>query len=170
MASLANKHKSFIVIRLACYDSSTEIQEEFMNSFGFTPSLTQISYYNPKNAQGSKQLAQKWKDLFDETRLKFKEEIQDIPIANQAYRLKKLQRNMESLERMRNYKAANETIEQAAKEMGGAFTNEKKLDHSGSIGGVLVSPQQQDPDQWAQDVVEYQKKVRELTEADKNGG
>lgn len=46
----------------------------------------------------------------------------------------------------------------------------EKVDHDVKIGGVLVSPQQQDPEQWAQDVVKYQQKVRELTEADDNGG
>lgn len=169
MATLKSKHKSFIVIKLACYDSSTEIQQDFEEEYGFKPALNQISYYNPENIQSSN-LAQKWRDLYSETRKRFNEEISSIPIANQAYRLKKLQRNMQKLEEMRNYKAANETIEQAAKEVGGAFTNEKKLDHSGSIGGVLVSPKQQDPEEWAQDVVKYQQKVRELTGADNNGG
>lgn len=134
MASLANKHKSFIVIRLACYDSSTEIQQEFEELYGFKPDMNQIAYYNPDNILSSQRLAQKWRDLFNDTRARFKEEVQNIPIANQAYRLKKLQKNMEHLERVRNYKAANETIEQAAKEVGGSYTN--KREHSGTLGSI----------------------------------
>ncbi|MAO65078.1 MAG: hypothetical protein CL666_08760 [Balneola sp.] len=169
MASLSDKHKTFIIVRLACYETPTEVQTSFREEYGTEISLSQIAYYNAKGSQADK-LAGKWIDLFNEARHRFNTEISDIPIASQAFRLKKLQKNLERMEQMRNYKGANETIEQAAKEVGGAFTNEKKLDHSGSIGGVLVSPQQQDPEQWAQDVVTYQQKVKELTEAEGNGG
>jgi hypothetical protein len=135
MATLSNKHKTFIVIRLACYDSPTEVVEAFKEEFGVETDRVQVSYYNPLSAFGKEKLAQKWKDLFNETRERFKEEIQGIPIANQAYRLKKLQKNMEQLERMKNYKGANDTIEQAAKEVGGAYTN--KLEHTGKDGGPI---------------------------------
>lgn len=139
MATLKKNHKSFIVIRLACYDSPSDIQEAFQENFNFKVSASQISYYNPSSVQGNAQLAQKWKDLFNETRKRFKKEVQDIPIANQAFRLKKLQRNMEQLERMKNYKGANETIEQAAKEVGGAYTNKHEL--TGKDGGPIETNQ-----------------------------
>lgn len=128
MAALKSNHKTFIVIRLACYDPPSEVAEAVQEEYGVQISRSQINYYNPTSIQGAQQLAQEWKDLFYETRSKFKEAIQDIPIANQAYRLKKLQQNMERLERMKNYKAANETIEQAAKEVGGSFTNRHEMD------------------------------------------
>lgn len=69
---------------------------------------------------------------------------------------------MQQLEKMRNYKGANETIEQAAKEVGGAFTNKHEHEHSGSVGGVLVVPESPDPEEWAQSVVTYQNKIKEL--------
>ena len=46
----------------------------------------------------------------------------------------------------------------------------EKVKHEGNVGGVLISPQQQSPEEWAKNVVEYQKKVRELTEVGEDGG
>lgn len=135
MATLKSKHKKFIITRLACFDAPSEIAEEFEEYFDFEVPLNQISYYNPGNLQG-RDLAAKWKDLFTEVRERFLEEVQHTPIAHKAYRLRKLQQIFEKFERMANYKAANETLEQAAKEMGGWFTNKKLLDLNGLMSSI----------------------------------
>lgn len=135
MATLKNKHKTFIVIRLACFESPEEVQDAFGRRYGFKPSPSQISYYNPSNIESSKKLGEQWKKLFKETRERYGREISEVPISNQRYRLEKLQNNLLRLEKMKNYKAANETIEQAAKEVGGAFTNKTEL--TGKDGGPI---------------------------------
>ena len=135
MATLKAKHKTFIVVRLACFKKPTEIQEDFEERYNFKPSLSQISYYNPGNVESSKKLGKKWKKLFKDVRERYSNEISEVPIANQRYRLEKLQRGMEKLQGMKNYKGAAELIEQAAKEVGGAFTNRKEL--TGKDGGPI---------------------------------
>ena len=136
MATLNEKHKSFIVMSLACYDSPVKVQKAVKENFGVDVSLPQLTYYNPKSIQGSDQLAQKWKDLFEETRVRFLEEITEIPISQKVYRLKKLQENLDNFESMRNYKAVNECLEQAAKEVGGAFTNKREHDFNGLMKSI----------------------------------
>lgn len=136
MATLNEKHKSFIVMSLACYESPVKLQEVVQERFGVEVSRSQLAYYNPKSIQGSDQLAQKWKDLFDETRGRFLEEIAEIAISQRAYRLKKLQETLDNFERMKNYKGVNECLEQAAKEMGGAFTNKREHDFNGLMKSI----------------------------------
>ena len=68
MADLTSEQQELIVVRLACYAFPTEIQAEFNAKFDFKPSLSQIAYYDPMGAQGSRELKQQWKDLFWKTR------------------------------------------------------------------------------------------------------
>lgn len=81
-------------------------------------------------------MAQKWVELFHETRKRFQTELSDIPIANKAYRLRALDRMMTKAESMRNMALAASLMEQAAKECGDAYTNKQKVEHS---GGLAVS-------------------------------
>ncbi|MEX2605509.1 MAG: DUF2280 domain-containing protein [Gracilimonas sp.] len=136
MATLNEKHKSFIVMSLACYDPPTKVKGLVQERFGVEVSLSQLAYYNPKSIQGSEQLAGKWKKLFEETREKFLTEITEVPISQKVYRLKILQENLQNLERIKNYKGMNECLEQAAKEVGGAFTNKHKHDFSGLVKSI----------------------------------
>ncbi|MEX4923154.1 DUF2280 domain-containing protein, partial [Enterobacter cloacae] len=82
-------------------------------------------------------LSQKWIDLFNATRKRFQNEIADIPIANKAYRLRVLDRMATNAEKMKNYGMTSQLIEQAAKEMGDAYTNKHKFEHSGPNGGAI---------------------------------
>ena len=56
----------------------------------------------------------------------------DIPIANKYYRLKQYQRQ---LEKTRNVKTALKILEQAAKDIGGQFTNRQEI--TGKDGGPV---------------------------------
>lgn len=136
MATLDSKHRRFIVRGLAHFKTPTEIKEEFEDAFSVEVSLPQIAYYNPNGAQGSAQLAQKWKDLFNESRQQYIEGVNQEPIAHQRYRLKKLQKGAEKFEAMKNFKGMAEILEQAAKEVGGAFTNKTELDLNGLMGSI----------------------------------
>lgn len=136
MATLDSKHKRFIVRGLAHFKTPTEIKEEFEDAFSVEVSLPQIAYYNPNGAQGSEQLAQKWKDLFTESRKAYIEGINEVPIAHDRYRLEELQNALEKYKRMKNFKGVAEVLEQAAKEVGGAFTNKKELDLNGLMGSI----------------------------------
>lgn len=127
MASLNQTQKTLIVTRLACFDTPTEVQAELREVQNVEASLSQIQYYDPTQPSSSK-LARKWAALFAETRARFKREVEDIAIANKAYRLKRLDKLARTA---RSPKLEAELLEQAAKEVGDVYTNRRV--HSGSL-------------------------------------
>lgn len=136
MAALPNEVKAFIVQSLACFETPTKIVELVKEEFNLVVTRQQISAYDPANAM-AKSLSAKWVDLFASTRERFQTEISDIPIANKAYRLRVLNRMMAAAEKMKNLSLTAQLMEQAAKEVGEAYTNKQKLEHSGPNGGVI---------------------------------
>lgn len=129
MAALSNEIKTFIVQALACFDSPSQVAEDVKKEFGVEISRQQVETHDPTKVAG-RGLAQKWVDLFNEIRKKFREDITSIPIANRAYRLRALQRMAEKAETMRNMPLAVQIHEQAAKESGDMYTNKQKIDHN----------------------------------------
>lgn len=136
MAALSPEVKAFIVQALACFDTPTQIAAQVKQDFGLIVTIQQVSSYDPTKAI-AKNLGQKWVDLFNTTRDRFQTEINDIPIANKAYRLRALDRMMTKAEGMRNMALASSLIEQAAKECGDAYSNKHKFEHSGPNGGAM---------------------------------
>lgn len=137
MAALNGAIKVFIVERLACFDTPTEVQKAVKQAFGVEVSLPQLTAYNPNLAAGQR-LSQTLKDVFNATRKKFLEDTSGIAIAHKAYRLRVLDRLLEKLERQGNVAMVAQLLEQAAKEEGGAFTNKQKVEHAGKGGGPLT--------------------------------
>ncbi|HHA2290348.1 TPA: DUF2280 domain-containing protein [Enterobacter ludwigii] len=136
MAALSTEVKAFIVQSLACYESPVKVIELVKAEYGIDVSRQQVSQYTPGNAMAAK-LSQKWIDLFNTTRARFQTEISDIPIANKAYRLRILDRMATNAEKMKNFGMTSQLIEQAAKEMGDAYSNKHKFEHSGPNGGAI---------------------------------
>lgn len=134
MAKLGDAHKRFIVQALACWDSPTEVSELVREQFGIDVPRTQVAQYDPTKVAGQK-LAKKWADLFEATRKRFREEVAEIPIADQAYRLRQLGKIYERHLSRGNVVGAAAVLEQAAKEAGGAFTNRRE--HTGAGGGPI---------------------------------
>lgn len=136
MAALKGEVKAFIVQSLACFDTPSQVVEAVKKEFGLTITRQQVESHDPTKANG-KGLAQKWVDIFNTTRDRFQNEISDIPIANKAYRLRALDRMATKTEGMKNFALASQLIEQAAKEVGDAYTNKHKFEHSGPNGGAI---------------------------------
>jgi len=136
MAALKGEVKAFIVQSLACFDTPSQVVEAVKKEFGLTITRQQVESHDPTKANG-KGLAQKWVDMFNGTRDRFQNEISDIPIANKAYRLRALDRMATKTEGMKNFALASQLIEQAAKEVGDAYTNKHKFEHSGPNGGAI---------------------------------
>ena len=97
----------------------------------------QVSAYDP-NRRIAKDLSAKWRAVFDETRKKFLDDVSTIPIANQAFRLRALNRMYDRVQGQGNMALAAQLIEQAAKESGGAFTNRREM--TGKDGAPLIPP------------------------------
>lgn len=139
MAVLSSEVKAFIVQALACYENPAKVIELVKEEFKVTISRQQVSAYDPSNAM-AKSLSKKWVDLFNSTRDRFQNEISDIPIANKAYRLRTLDRMATSTEKMKNFALTAQLIEQAAKEVGDAYTNRQKVEHTSPDGSMTPKP------------------------------
>ncbi|MBZ0348485.1 DUF2280 domain-containing protein, partial [Acinetobacter baumannii] len=105
--------------------------EQVKQEFGVDISRSQCECYDPTKYSG-RNLSKKFVKLFELTREKFDKGLIDIPIANKYYRLKQYQRQ---LEKTRNVKTALKILEQAAKDIGGQFTNRQEI--TGKDGGPV---------------------------------
>ena len=139
MAALKGEVKAFIVQSLACFDTPSQVVEAVKKEFGLTITRQQVESHDPTKANG-KGLAQKWVDMFNATRDRFQNEISEIPIANKAYRLRALDRMATKTEGMKNFALASQLIEQAAKEVGDAYTNRQKVEHTSPDGSMTPKP------------------------------
>jgi hypothetical protein len=140
--------KRFIVERLACFDGPTAVAKAVKEAFGLELSKQRIGYYDPTTAAGAA-LDQTLKDLFTTTRERFRASLTDIPIANQAVRLRSLQKQLDLYDGMKAAGIVTSLCEAAAKEMGGAFTNRKEL--SGP-GGAPIATEDKTPRQTPEQV------------------
>ena len=134
MATLTDDQKRYIVQALACYDTPQQVVDAVKEEFGIVVSRPQVQVYDPEKRQG-RDLSKKWRDLFYQTREKFLDDASSIPIANQTFRLRALNRMYAKAERQGNVVVAAQIIEQAAREVGGAFTNRREL--TGAKGGPI---------------------------------
>lgn len=139
MAALKPEVKAFIIQSLACFDTLAIVGEAVQKQFGIKVTPQQIESHDPTKASG-KGLAQKWVELFHDTRKRFQTELSDIPIANKAYRLRALDRMMTKAEGMRNMALAASLMEQAAKEVGDAYSNKQKVEHTSPDGTMTPKP------------------------------
>ncbi|MFD2756734.1 DUF2280 domain-containing protein [Comamonas terrae] len=126
MAVLKDDVKLAIVQALACFDTPSQVAEQVKQEFGIVLARQQVAGYDPTKPSG-KNLSQKLREVFSRTREAFLADISTIPIAQQAYRLRVLQRNLERADSRGNAAMVSTLLEQAAKELGGAFTNKREL-------------------------------------------
>ena len=136
MAALKPEIKAFIVQSVACFDTPSQVVESVLKEFGIQITRQQVEQNDPTKVSG-KGLAKKWSDLFNTTRERFLNEISDIPIANKAYRLRALNRMAMTTEGMKNFGMTAQLLEQAAKEVGDAYTNKLKVESTGKDGGPI---------------------------------
>ncbi|MGV3707987.1 MAG: DUF2280 domain-containing protein [Gemmatimonas sp.] len=138
MAAVSEEVKLFIVQRLAVFDTQVQVIEAVKETFGIEVTRQQVYFYDPTVG---KKPAQKWIREFRRTRRRFLKRIGDVPIANKAVRLQRLDRLQATAEKSKNLMLAKEILEQAAKEMGGAFTNRREI--TGKNGAPVIG--QADP-------------------------
>ena len=141
MAALKEPVKIFIVQSLACRDTPQEVADLVSQEFGIKIDRKQIQTYDPTKAAG-KNLSKKFVELFHKTRADFDEGLVDIPIANKHYRLKQYQKQLER--NSKNTVMSLKILEQAAKDVGGQFTNRQEI--TGKDGKDLMTVSEADLD------------------------
>lgn len=135
-AKLSDEVKTFIVQALACFDSPSTVAKAVKAEFEVEVSRQLVESHDPNKVAASG-LASKWRTLFQVTRDRFLEDSSQIGIAHRSVRLRKLQFQVELNEGRGNSGMVASLLEQAAKEMGGAFTNRRELEHSGNVKTTL---------------------------------
>lgn len=128
MARLKNEVKIYIVRSLAVFNTPKEVVTLIKEDFGIDVTPQTVECYDPTKRAGQ-DLSQKLREEFEATRKEFVENTSNIPIANAAYRLQRLQRIVDRVGK--NSVLEMQALEQAAKESGGAFTNRKEITGKG---------------------------------------
>lgn len=135
MAKLSKTIQRFIVQQLACFESPSEVVAAVKEEYGVTITRQAVEHYDPTKGGEGKGLAKEHEELFNATRESFISKIDTLAISHKAYRLNQLEHIMRNAKRSRNWFLAAQMLEQAAKEMGGIYTN--KREHSGPGGGPI---------------------------------
>lgn len=160
MARLTPEIKTYIVQRLACFDTPTTVADGVKEEFGYTMTRQRVQQYDPTKAAG-KDLSKKLRQIFDETREKFLTDTSGIAVSHKSVRLQRLERMAEKAETMRNYALAAQLLEQVAKEMGGHYTNLRRVAPVDPTGERPYEPQQYTPEQLDARIRELQNKLKE---------
>lgn len=136
MADLTDEQKSYIVQAIACFDTPSQVSKAVNAEFGIVTSPQQCERFDPTKRAGAS-LSAKYRAMFEETRKAFLEDTSRIAIANRAVRLRTLNRMAAKAEDMGAIALAAQLMEQAAKEVGEAYTNKQRHELTGKGGGAI---------------------------------
>lgn len=132
---LTDDARAFVVQQLAMWDPPSVVAAAVRQEFGITITPQSLEFYDPTKRAGAK-LHEKWQNLFRETREAFLKDTAEIGISHRVVRLRALQRMAGVAEKQGNLTLAASLYEQAAKEMGNAYTNKREVSAPG--GGPLI--------------------------------
>jgi len=123
MPTLNDEMKTFIVKRLACYETPSRVAEAVKANFDIEISRQHVYAYDPDSSQ---QIAPRWKELHAATRQALLRDAAEIGIAHKMVRLRMLERLAHRYER-HSVALALKCLEMAAKECGGMYENRKPI-------------------------------------------
>lgn len=136
MARINKKVKLFIVRLMAEFETPTDAAKQVKDIFNVDVTPQQCEAYDPTKRTGQ-DLTQELRDLFFDYRRRANEELEAIPIANKRYRLQRLQNIIDHDQYKENPVLVPRLLEQAAKEVGGLYTNKQEIDHT--TGGESIN-------------------------------
>ncbi|MEJ5034275.1 DUF2280 domain-containing protein [Acinetobacter sp. MYb177] len=122
MAALKEPVKMFIVQSLACFETPQQVADAVMQRYGIEIDRRQCENYDPTKFAG-RNLSKKLKDLFERSRKDFRANIEDIAIANKAFRLKELQGMYD--DSGKNKRLKQNLLKQAFQETDGRVTKQE---------------------------------------------
>jgi hypothetical protein len=128
--------QTFVVQALACFDSPSQVSKAVKEEFGVDITPQAIEAYDPTKRAG-REVAKRWRDLFEHSRKKFLEDTASIGIANRAVRLRTLDRMARKAENMGALALVAQFNEQAAKEVGDCYTNRQK--HELAVPNAVIN-------------------------------
>lgn len=128
---LTDEVKRFIVERLASYDSPQTIADAVREEFGVTVDRRAVAQYDPERSLRPPSRA--LRAHFKLARQAYEAAVDKIPVGKKAVRLRRLEAAYHRAVERGNEVLVLEILEQAAKEMGDAFTNKRQV----SLGDPL---------------------------------
>ena len=126
----------YIVGRFAMWETPDEIAGQIKDLFNVEFNKQTICQYN-MSRPANKHMGRKWHEMFAAARERFLTNIYDIPLANKAYRLKFLDEMAHDAKKSKNRPLASQIAEQAAKEVGDAYSSKRKIELTGKDGGAM---------------------------------
>lgn len=127
---LTDDARAFVVQQLAMFDPPAVVAKAVKEEFGIIVTPQAMEFYDPNKRAGAA-LSDKWRDLFKTTREAFLKDSAEIGISHRVVRLRALQRMAAQAEKQGNLQLAASLYEQAAKEVGNAYTNTRVLTSPG---------------------------------------
>jgi len=131
MAALKEPVKMFIVQSLACFETPQQVADAVRERYGIEIDRQQVASYDPTKAT-CRGISKALKKLFEDTRRDFRANIENIAIANKAFRLMELQKMYE--DSGKNKRAKQNLLKQAFQETDGRVT---KQEITGPNGGSI---------------------------------
>jgi hypothetical protein len=123
---MTDEVKAFVVQALASFDTPSQIVNAVKQEYGIQTTPQAVQAYDPTKYAG-RNVAPKWRAMFDKARKAFIEDSSSIPIAHRSTRLRALQRMAAKAEAKGNFPLAAALNKQAAEEMGNAYTNKREI-------------------------------------------
>jgi hypothetical protein len=127
---LKEEQKVFVVMQLARMRTPSQVVDALREEYGVQIAPSSVLTYDPTTRTG-RELSAELRDLFYEERRAFKRKLSEQPMYHQAYRLAELHRQYVRADRAGNTVEARAALEQAAKEVGGLYTNRRTLEVKG---------------------------------------
>lgn len=135
---LSEEAKLFVVQSLACFETPSEVAKAVKEAFDVEITRQAVEFYDP-NKRAARGLSDEMRAIFAETRKTFLEDTASIGVSHRVVRLQTLQRMAQRAEEMKNLPLVAQFLEQAAKEMGGAYTNRREITGAGGGAVKLIS-------------------------------
>lgn len=126
-AKLTEEAQTYVVQALACFETPTDVADAVRKEFGIEITKQTIEAYDPNKLAG-RNISDKWRAIFEETRARFLTNTAEIPLAHRTVRLRVLQRMAAAAEKSKNYNMTAQLIEQIAKECGDAYSNRQRVE------------------------------------------
>ena len=156
MADLTEPQKREIVEALACYDESREIIAYFREEHELELTHKQVGRYDPTRPYYD--AGDKWREIFAARRKAYLEEVTAAPVANQGYRLQRLQEAVEEERKGKQWALMAQLLKQAAEEVGGVLTNQR---HTTIEEGRKLSAKDMTPEERQAALAEIIRKVQD---------
>lgn len=126
MAELSDADKERIVVLLGRFKKPADIVAIMREEHGVETDVDQVTRYNPQHT-GFRAERDRWEPIFNAARDAYINDLKQVIVANQSWRLNELNDLYDRAKKAKNYKLAAELLEQISRECGGSFTNQREL-------------------------------------------